>query len=122
MYVDDFKVTVIDMSYNIIDPSSMVPGFISGPFPNPANAEVNVRYQLPGALTSNIAGLPSATSGGIVFQLFDARGLIVKEISITSFSGTLQLNVAELPAGIYLYRITGSFGTTAVKKLVVSGK
>ena len=130
-YLDDFKVTVIDMTYNMIDPTGTVLGFISAPVPNPSSTGVSVKYQLPGASSGSGAGpgvnypLPGASSGSgagpsISFQLLDTRGILLKEIPITSASGTVQFNVSDFPAGIYLYRIIGSFGTTAVKKLVVA--
>ena len=109
IYVDDFKVTVVDMTYNGIDPTGEVLGFLSNPIPNPAATNVSVNYQLPGN---------DQASGS--FQLINLQGIMLKEIPVTSSAGSMKFNVAELPAGVYLYRISGSFGTTAVKKLVVA--
>ncbi len=109
MYFDDFKVSAIDMTYNGIDPTGQLLGFISSPIPNPANTLVAFDYQLPGN---------NSTSGS--FQLFDTRGIVVKEVPVTTASGHIRFSAESLPAGIYLYRISGSFGTTAVKKLVVA--
>jgi len=121
MYIDDFKVSVIDMNYNGIDPTGQVLGFISDPMPNPAGTAVTVNYQLPG----NNAGngnfqLPDYNAGNCSFQLFDLRGVQLKEIPVTSSPGTIKFNVTDLSSGVYLYRITGNFGNTAVKKLVVA--
>ena len=120
MYLDDFRVSIVDMTYIGIDPAGRILGFISGPVPNPANAEVSVRYQLPGASDGSGSWLPGTASINTSFQLLDTRGIPVKEIPLTSSSGTVKLNVSDLPSGVYLYRIAGSFGTTSVKKLVVA--
>ncbi|MEI8005405.1 MAG: M14 family zinc carboxypeptidase [Bacteroidota bacterium] len=109
MYLDDFRVSVVDMTYNSIDPGGNLLGFISGPIPNPAVGKVAVNYQL-----------PHNSHGNGSFQLLDMRGVLMKEIPLTSSAGSIKFNVADLPAGVYLYRISGGFGTTAVKKLVVA--
>jgi len=109
IYFDDFKVTVIDMTYNGVDPTGQIFGFISNPMPNPSTAGLTINYQLPG----NDAGNAS-------FQLFDSRGIMVKELPVTSSAGNIKFNVTDLPAGVYLYRISGNFGNTAIKKLVVA--
>ncbi len=107
MYVDDFKVSVIDMTYNGIDSTGRVLGFISDPAPNPANALVRISYQL-----------PPGNNGS--FCLFDLRGILLKELPLTSSAGIVNLNVTDLQPGIYLYRINGNSANTPVKKLVVS--
>ena len=108
IYVDDFKVSIVDMTYNSIDPTGQLLGFISGPVPNPAGNTVKVDYQLPGNFTGNY-----------IFQLFDSRGIQMNEVSLNAASGEIRFNVNDLPPGVYLYRISGNFGATAVKKLVV---
>jgi hypothetical protein len=107
MYVDDFKVSIIDMTYNGIDSNGQVLGFISDPIPNPANAAVRINYQL-----------PPGNNGS--FCLFDSRGILLKNIPLTSSAGSVNLNVTDLQPGIYLYRINGNSANTPVKKLVVA--
>ncbi len=109
IYVDDFKVSVVDMTYNATDPGGLILGFISDAMPNPAIAGLAVNYQLPGKETGNCR-----------FQLFDSRGIIIKELPLNSSEGSIKFDVSGLPAGIYLYRINGDFGTSAVKKLLVA--
>jgi len=109
MYLDDFKVSVVDMTFNGIYPEGNLTSYISAPMPNPAVDNIAVNYQLPGK---------SNSSGS--FQLLDMRGVQLKEIPLTSSAGIVKFNLTDLPSGIYLYRISGSFGTTAVKKLVVA--
>lgn len=109
MYFDDFKVSVVDMNYNGIDLKGTFLGFISAPIPNPASNHVTFDYQLPGN---------NSSSGS--FQLFDTRGIVVKEVPVVAASGNIRFSVESLPAGIYLYRICGNFGSTAVRKLVVA--
>jgi hypothetical protein len=119
MYLDDFRVSVVDMTYNGIDPTGNLLGFISDPRPNPAVNSVAVNYQLPGNNTGGYRLFDSNT-GRCCFHLLDLRGIQVKEIPLTSSAGIIKFNVTDLPSGVYLYRISGSFGTTAVKKLVVA--
>ncbi|MCX6283710.1 MAG: M14 family zinc carboxypeptidase [Bacteroidetes bacterium] len=109
VYVDDFKVSVVDMTFSVTDPGGSILGFISGPMPNPAIAGLIVNYQLPCKETGNCR-----------FQLFDSRSVMLKELPLTSSEGSIKFDVTDLPSGIYLYRIKGDFGTTAVKKLVVA--
>jgi hypothetical protein len=138
LYFDDFKVSIVDMSYNGIDPTGQILGFISNPIPNPASNAVYVNYQLPdgnsssGSSSGSVSGSSSGntdsgnnlTTGNsadhVQFQLFDSRGIILKEIPITTSGGKVKFNVSDLPSGVYLYRITGNFGSTAVKKLAVA--
>jgi len=108
-YFDDVRISVVDMTYNGIDPTGTLLGFISDAMPNPASNTVSVKYQLPG--TNGATG---------TFQLLDSRGITVRELTVTSAEGKLSLDVSALQSGLYLYRISGSFGSTAVKKLVVA--
>lgn len=119
MYFDDFKVTVIDMFYDGIDPKGQMPGYISDPVPNPANTAVSVNYQFVGSKGNGDFRLPDSKTGNIDFRLFDLRGILLNDIPLTSSAGTIKFDVSELPEGIYLYRICGSFSNSAVKKLVV---
>ncbi|MEI7492658.1 MAG: M14 family zinc carboxypeptidase [Bacteroidota bacterium] len=109
IYVDDFKVSVVDMSHNGTGPGGSILAFISDPMPNPTNVRLTVNYRLPGKETGNCR-----------FQLFDSRGITLKELPVTTSEGSIGFDVSGIPSGICLYRITGDFGTTGVKKLVVA--
>jgi carboxypeptidase T len=105
-YFDDFVVTVIDMSGVGIDDAGKASIFISSPAPNPASSDVMIRYKIPGTLPAE-------------FDLTDSRGIVVRALRVTENSGALHFSVNGLSSGIYFYRITGLFGASEVKKLVV---
>jgi len=116
LYFDDFKVSIVDMNYNGVDPTGQILGFISDPAPNPSADAVYFRYQLP-ENTGLAAQVKSGETGR--FQLLDSRGIILKEISLSSAEGRVDFSVADLPSGLYFYRIQSGSGNTAVKKLLV---
>ena len=105
-YFDDFSVSIIDMSNVGIENQTKLPVYLSGPVPNPASGDVRISYKIPGNLP---AGL----------EVTDSRGSTVKKIALNDASGTVGFSSENLAAGIYFYRILGSFGSSEVKKLVV---
>ena len=116
LYFDDFKVSIVDMNYNGVDPTGQILGFISDPKPNPSSDAVNVSYQFP--VDNGPSGSPNSSDHGW-FQLLDSRGIMLREIPLSANEGNVNFSVATLPSGIYFYRIQAGFGNTAVKKLVV---
>ena len=108
-YFDDITVTIVDMTK--VGTGSQIPArnTMSDPVPNPATGEVTVKFSL------DATGGPQLA----VFDLLDSRGLTAREIPVSSAQDRVSFSVADLSQGIYFYRITGSFGSTIVKKLVV---
>jgi len=109
-YFDDFKVKVIDMTTDIPEGKEATLGYISGPAPNPARKDATISYRINDGEYQEL---------GCFLKLTDSRGLLIKEIPITSQNGNLSINVTSIPSGVYLYRIESLRGTTGVKKLVI---
>lgn len=63
-------------------------------FPNPSSAIVNIRYA-----TSKVTSVKGA--------VFNSLGILQKEFEI---QGSMQLNIADLPAGIYFIRLLDGSG------------
>ena len=66
-------------------------------YPNPATSEATIEYTLP------------AQSSATVLRLFDSKGSEVKRIDLGAQNAgnhSTMLNVADLPAGTYLYHLT----------------
>ncbi len=59
-------------------------------YPNPASHTLNIEHQ-----------------GGGTLQLTDMLGRALLEQALSNTSSTHTINIAHLPAGVYLYRITG---------------
>lgn len=106
-YFDDFTVTIVDMPGVGTNNKDQSEGWLSEPFPNPASDQVVIRFRIP-------------DTGPGKWTLLDAVGKEVKSISLTEKSGSIQFPVNNMPSGIYFYRVTGSFGSTGVKKLVIT--
>jgi carboxypeptidase T len=106
LYFDNFTVSIIDMSGVGMEEKGKSQVFLSDPVPNPATSGTQIRY--------NVTGNRQAS-----FELLDSRGIQVRSIRLTESHGMVILSTQDLPAGIYFYRITGSFGTSDVKKLIV---
>ncbi|MEI6059245.1 MAG: T9SS type A sorting domain-containing protein [Bacteroidota bacterium] len=73
-------------------------------FPNPATASVTIPYNLP-------AGIAEAD-----LKLYNSAGMMVKSFRVDHSFDSVMLSTADLPAGIYVYRIeSGSFKSEAYK-------
>ncbi len=108
-YFDDFTVTVVDMSKVSTGAVLTAGPEISDPVPNPASGSVTVKFSLHEAGSS----LPA------IFSLADSRGITMEQFVVSPGLERVSFQVGNLPPGVYVYRITGSFGSTEVKKLVV---
>lgn len=64
---------------------------VSKAFPNPASSDLNIDYYVDGG------------SGRI--DIYSMLGVRVKTVNLQGQQGRLQLSVAGLPAGMYLYRL-----------------
>jgi hypothetical protein len=105
-YFDDVTVNIIDMTTFGIPVSKGTPAYISDPVPNPARQDVTISYRLPDA-------------GYTKFILYDLKGNAVKQMELGDQSGKVVFSVNGLSEGVYHYRITGTSGSTEVKKLII---
>ncbi|MCX6234939.1 MAG: M14 family zinc carboxypeptidase [Bacteroidetes bacterium] len=106
-YFDDLSVTIIDIYSGIgenIMPDQII---LSGPVPNPANSEVRITYSLP-RLMSNTR-----------MVMCNALGQKTAEVIIKNESGSVTFNVESWQPGIYYYILTGPFGSSQAKKLII---
>jgi hypothetical protein len=81
------KVIIVSIEENIVDPVSVTV------FPNPTSAIVNVGFDTP-------------TDGEMTLFLLDAQGKLVKTDKIESATTNKQINMQDLPAGLYYLRLT----------------
>jgi hypothetical protein len=81
------KVIVTAIEENLLDPVQVTV------FPNPASDIVNIEFDTP-------------TDGEIKLFLIDAQGKMVKTDKIESAITNKQINLQDLPAGIYYLRLT----------------
>jgi hypothetical protein len=104
-YFDDLNVTVIGAVTGINNKLSTEKVYISNVYPNPADDQLNVDY--------NLNGNRSAA-----YQLLSITGSSVIAGNVTDNSGTLHLNTAQLPAGIYYFRLISN-NESVVRKAIV---
>lgn len=78
------------------------------PYPNPASSVITVPYRFP----------PGEHTGFLVF--YDLSGREIKRFSVTDAFQDIQLSVADLAAGTYLYQIETRSGIIPGNKIVVS--
>lgn len=105
-YFDDITVNIIDMTTFGVPVNSGTSSYISDPLPNPAEQEVTISYHLPDA-------------GYTKFTLYDLKGNTVKQMEVSDRNGTIVFSASGVPTGVYYYRITGTSGSTGVKKLII---
>ncbi len=108
-YFDDVTVTVVDMSQVGISAVTGKKPVIGDPVPNPATGIAVVGFD-----PDN-----SVNRAGASFTLVDLKGIKIMETPVPDGHNSITIPVDQLAAGVYLYRISGSFGSTEVKKLVV---
>lgn len=81
---------------------------ISAPYPNPANDMVSFNYNINGAQQPRL-------------ELYNTLGQCVKTFELTSSAGKLNVNVNNIPAGIYICKLTANNGSQPVfQRLVIS--
>lgn len=76
-------------------------------FPNPANDQVVVRYALP-------AGASQGT-----LMVYNMQGQTVRQLQVSESEGTVTLQVADLPSGVYMYGLEAAGHSSKINKLVV---
>ena len=108
-YFDDVTVTVVDMTKAGTASQRNMRQKLFDPVPNPTTGPVTVKFTL-----TAIGGSQSA-----VFTLMDSRGIRVMEIPVSLNQDRISFSADGLSPGVYFYRISGNFGSTEVKKLIV---
>lgn len=81
---------------------------VSDSYPNPARSVAKVNYSL-------AQGWRNAE-----VKVYSMLGSLVKTVALTEDQGTLKLNVASLPAGMYFYTLEVNDQTVATKKMMVT--
>ena len=105
-YFDDFKVTIIDMTYSGTgDDLEGNDNYVSEAFPNPAGDHITIRY--------NVKDINP------VFDLYSGSGSLIREEQLFGARGEYRFSVTGMAEGIYFYRIRSNSGPTGMKKLIV---
>jgi hypothetical protein len=81
------KVLITTVAENILNPVQVVV------FPNPASELINIEFDTP-------------TDGEISLFLLDTQGKLVKTEKIEAATTNKQINMQDLPSGIYYLRLT----------------
>ncbi|MBP5516021.1 MAG: T9SS type A sorting domain-containing protein [Bacteroidales bacterium] len=114
-----FKVTVYDTLHTLIQASFYAMVYNTNTtlgiaeagtatvtaYPNPATSIANIAYAM--------------SDGNGTLTLYNPMGAAVREIALNDCEGTVQLNVSDLPAGVYMYTIRSGRNRVATKKLIV---
>jgi hypothetical protein len=95
----------------VVSPTSvddiLAKSVISDVYPNPAGQNVFFDYDLP----------VEVKSAGVT--LFNLLGQEVVSQPISDFSGKLQINISNLPEGVYFYSLTLNQQKAVTKKLII---
>ncbi|MDC0303398.1 T9SS type A sorting domain-containing protein [Flavobacteriales bacterium] len=81
---------------------------ISESYPNPAKTVANINYAL------------KIGWGKAQIEVFSMLGSKVKKVALKQDQGTLKLDVANLPSGIYFYTLKVDGNDIATKKMLVT--
>lgn len=76
-------------------------------YPNPATNQVNISYSLP----------ENCTNGKLM--VCDILGSVMGETMVSNTNGTVQVDVTNYPAGVYMYGIVANNKMLSMKKFVV---
>ena len=103
----------IDLSTWIVDMSTSIENIISSSgkkvnaFPNPANDQVS--FQVSGSEHSAAS-----------IQLFDIAGNKIREAKMNGVTGLLTIETADLPGGVYFYRLFENNQAIQTQRLIVT--
>jgi hypothetical protein len=75
-------------------------------FPNPATKQATLSWELTDETVA-------------VFTLFNAQGKQISSQVLTAQTGTLEIDIANLPAGVYFWGITQNNSIVKTDKLIV---
>ena len=106
LYLIDLSTWIVDMSTSI---ESIVPGagIHVTAFPNPANDLAS--FSIQGSKNPNLSII-----------LFDIAGNKVREAKMNEVTGLMNLETADLPSGVYFYRLLENDKAVQTQRLVVS--
>jgi hypothetical protein len=103
-YFDDLSVSVISTITNI-NTNQASELFVSEAYPNPTFDGFKIQYNLNNA-------------GQAIFELFNLSGNRIKSIDINNKMGILNIDISNLPDGIYYYRLTNGNKVSETSKLI----
>ncbi len=81
--------------------------FLSDPVPNPSAGEATITYALP------------VDEKNAVVVLYGMTGQLLRKYQLSPNSTSIRFNETNLPAGMYMYQLQTSSGSSEVKKMVV---
>ena len=103
-YFDDFKVWALSSNVGVDENKSTV--FMSELFPNPANTNVSVNYSVP-------------PGDHYQLQMVNAIGQNISLQTLDNAKSTTTVDLKNIEAGVYFFRIETAKNIFAVKRLVV---
>ncbi|HEX8516444.1 MAG TPA: T9SS type A sorting domain-containing protein [Bacteroidia bacterium] len=104
---DEYYLLKLDENAEIIGvPEITNKNFVSDAFPNPAAADVTIRYSL-----EDVAGA--------VFVLTDITGRKIREARLAASEGMISLDISGVSPGTYLYSVGSEKGVLVTKKLMI---
>jgi len=105
-YFDDFSIQVVSNTTDIID-NELVNNqvYISDVFPNPANNQLNIKYQL-------------NNQQNVTLKVIDIMGNVVVSQPVYGTSNTAKINIEKLSSGVYFLQISTKSGNSKVVKFV----
>jgi hypothetical protein len=101
-YFDDFLVRKIVTSGVGI---SRINDFISEPFPNPAEKNFTLAYQINSPAT---------------LLLYNSTGQLIFDLSMDAAKTKMNIDVSRLSSGVYLYYVINNNGRSNVHKLIIN--
>lgn len=107
---DPDETTYFFVNYKTVDELAVPENrelYFSPIYPNPANNQANLDYQIHG------------TNAEVKFILINLLGKKVKEIEISENNGSLQLNTSGLTEGIYFYSLLINNESVLTQKLII---
>jgi len=106
IYSVDLSAWIEDMN-TAVGNSATTPGLKVSAFPNPAN----------GAVTFTISG---SERNDASIQLFDIAGNKIREAKLNDVTGLLTMETADLPGGVYFYRLFENSKAVQTQRLIVA--
>ena len=103
-YFDDFKVWALSSNVGVDENKSTV--FMSELFPNPENTYVSVNYSVP-------------AGDHYQLQMVNAIGQNISLQTLDNAKSTTTVDLKNIEAGVYFFRIATAKNIFAVKRLVV---
>ena len=107
-YFDDLSVSVISTITGIDQPKTGLNNIsISDVYPNPAHDQVRISYNLSSEVGNNSC-----------FELYNATGNRVMLLPVNAKKGIIEVNLNNLPQGIYYYRIMHNNKSSKTLKVI----